>query len=60
MYIKKKDYKEGRKYKDDKRDYKNRWEDDKRDYKDKGKKCYIAEEDSDDNDDEVVYVAMKD
>lgn len=53
---KKKDYKEGSKYKD----YKNRREDDKKDYKDKGKKCYIAEEDSDDNDDELVYVAMKD
>ena len=35
-------------------------EDDKKDYKDKGKKCYIAEEDSDNNDDEVVYVAIKD
>jgi hypothetical protein len=48
----KKDYKEGNKYK-------NRREDDKRDYKEKGKKCYIIKEDSDDNDDEVVYVAMK-
>ena len=28
--------------------------------KTKGKKCYIYEEDSDENDDEVVYVAMKD
>ena len=53
---KKKEYKEGSKYKD----YKNRREDDKKDYKDKGKKCYIAEEDSNDNDDEVFYVAMKD
>ena len=35
-------------------------EDCKRDYKDKGKKCYIVEENSDDHDDEVVYVAMKD
>ena len=40
--------------------YKNRREDDSRDHKDKGKKCYIVEEDSDENDDEVVYVAMKD
>ena len=32
----------------------------KRDYKDKGKKCYISKEKFDDNDDEVVYVAMKD
>ena len=31
-----------------------------RDNKDKGKRCYIVEEDSDENDDEVVYVAMKD
>ena len=53
---KKKDYKEGRKYKD----YKNKREDDKKDYKDKGKRCYIVDEDSDGNDDEVVYVAMKD
>ena len=35
-------------------------DDDKRDYKEKGKKCYIVEENSDDSDDEVVYVAMKD
>ena len=51
----KKNYKEGNKYK-------NRREDDGRDYRDKGKKsCYIADEqDSDENDDEVVYVAMKD
>ena len=27
---------------------------------DQGKRCYIVEEDSDENDDEVVYVAMKD
>ena len=47
----KKNYKEGNKYK-------NKREDDSRDYKDKGKKCYIVEEDSDENDDEVVYVAM--
>ena len=34
---------------------------DKKDYKDKGKKFYIDEEDdSDEHDDEVVYVAMKD
>ena len=47
-------YKEGNKYK-------NIREDDSRDYKDKGKKCYIVEEeDSNENDDEVVYVAIKD
>ena len=49
----KKNYKEGNKYK-------NRREDDSRDHKDKGKKCYIVEEDSDENDYEVFYVAMKD
>ena len=49
----KKNFKEGNKYK-------NRREDDNRDYKDKGKRCYIIEEDSEQNDDEVVYVAMKD
>ena len=41
----KKNYKEGRKYK-------NRREDDSRDHKDEGKKCYIVEEeDYDENDD---------
>ena len=41
--------------------YKNRREDDSRDYKEKGKKCYIVEEeDSDENDDEMVYLTMKD
>ena len=50
----KKNYKEGNKYK-------NRREDDSRDHKDKIKKCHIVEEeDSYENDDEVVYVAMKD
>ena len=51
----KKNYKEGSKYK-------NRREDDGKDYRDKGKKsCYISDEqDSDENDDEVIYVAMKD
>ena len=36
-------------------------EDDGRDYRDRGKmSCYIADEhDSDEDDDEVVYVAMK-
>ena len=46
-------------YKDESR-FKNKKEDGNKDYKDKGKRCYIVEEDSDDNDDEVVYVAMKD
>ena len=54
----KKDYKDSNKYKNDRRDYKNKIKDDKKDYKDKGNKCYIAEEESDDNDDEVVYVAI--
>ena len=49
----KKNYKEGNKYK-------NKREDDSRDYKDKGKRCYIVEEDFDENDDVVVYVTMKD
>ena len=49
----KKKQKEGNKYK-------NKREDSSRDYKDKGKRCYIVEEDSNENDDEVVYVAMKD
>ena len=41
--------------------YKGRRNEDNKDYKDKGKKCYIADEgDSDEHDDEVVYVAMKD
>ena len=41
--------------------YKGRRNKDKKDYKDKGKKCYIAEEDDfDEHNDEVVYVAMKD
>ena len=35
-------------------------EDDSRDHKEKGKKCYIVEEDFDENEDKVVYVAMKD
>ena len=50
----KKTYKEGRKYK-------NRKEDDGKGYRDKGKKsCYIADEqDFDEHDDEVVYVAME-
>ena len=49
----KKTYKEGSKYK-------NRKEDDGKDYKGK-KSCYIADEqDSNENDDEVVYVGMKD
>ena len=40
--------------------YKGRRNEDNKEYKDKGKKCYIAEEDDlDENDDEVVYVAMK-
>ena len=47
------DLKEGEKYK-------NRKEDDGKDYKGK-KSCYIADgQDSNENDDEVVYVAMKD
>ena len=46
-------YKEGSKYK-------NRKEDDGKDYKGK-KSCYIVDEQEfDENDDEVVYVAMKD
>lgn len=54
---KKKNYKGGDKYK-------NRREDNNKDYKDEGKKsCYIAEEkirdDSDEHDDKVVNVAMK-
>ena len=49
----KKNYKDGSKFR-------NRREDGSKDYKDKGKRCYIVEEDSDENDDEVVYVAMKD
>ena len=41
--------------------YKGRKSEDRREYKDKGKKCYIAGEgDSNENDDEVVYAAMKD
>ena len=40
---------------------KNRREDDSRDHKDKGKKCYIVEEeDSYETNDEVFYLAMKD
>ena len=51
--IQKKTYKEESKYK-------NRKEDDGKDYKGK-KSCYIDDEqDFDENDDEVVYVAMKD
>ena len=37
-----------------------RREDGNKDYKEIGKRCYIVEQDLDDNDDEVVYVAMKD
>ena len=52
--IQKKNHKEGNKYK-------NKREGNSRDYKDKGKRCYIVEEEnSDENDNEVVYVAMKD
>ena len=40
--------------------FKNKREDSNKDFKDKGKRCYIVEEDSDENDDEVVYAAMKD
>ena len=42
--------------------YKCRRDEDSKDYKDKGKNsCYISkEETSDEHDDEVVYVAMKD
>jgi hypothetical protein len=45
--------------------YKSRKDEDNKEYKDKGKKsCYIVEEEtkdgSEDRDDEVVYVAMKD
>ena len=40
--------------------YKGRRNEDNKDYKDKGKKCYIIEgDDSNEHDDEVVYVAMK-
>ena len=35
-------------------------EDNKKDYKGKGKRWYIVEEDSNENDDDIVYVAMKD
>ena len=49
----KKNYKDGRKFR-------NKKEDDNKEYKGKGKSCYIVEEDSDENDDEVVYVAIKD
>ena len=56
--LEKKNYRGGDKYK-------GRRDEDSKDYKDKGKKsCYIVEEetkdDSDEHDDEVVYVAMKD
>ena len=41
--------------------YKGKISEYSREYEDKGKKCYIAEGgDSDENDDEVVYVVMKD
>ena len=41
--------------------YKGRRNEHKKDFKDKGKKCYIVQEDdSDEHDDEVVYVAIKD
>ena len=49
----KKNHKEGNKYK-------NKREDSSIDYKDKGKRFYIVEEYFDENDYEVVYVAMKD
>ena len=54
----KKNYRSGHKYK-------SRRDEDNKDYKDKGKKsCYIFKEEiryeSDDHDNEVVYVAMKD
>ena len=49
----KKSYKEGNKYK-------NKREDDSRDYKEKDNKCYIVKQGFDENDDEVVYVTMKD
>ena len=40
--------------------YKGRRNEDSKEYKDKGKKCYIAEEDDlDEHDDEVVYVEDK-
>ncbi len=56
--LEKKNYRGGDKYK-------SRRDEDNKDYKDKGKKsCYIAEEEtkdgSDNHDDEVVYVTMKD
>ena len=40
--------------------HKNKKEDDSRSYKDKGKRCSIVEEDFNEHDDEVVYVAVKD
>ena len=41
--------------------YKCRMNEDRKDYKEKGKKCYIVEEDDpNEHDDEVVYVVMKD
>ena len=52
-WIQKKNYNDGSKFKN-KREYGNK------DYKDKGKRCYIVEEDLDFNDDGVVYVTMKD
>ena len=56
--LQKKNYRGGDKYK-------SRRDEDNKDYKDKGKKsCYIVEEEakygSEDHDDEVVYVEMKD
>ena len=40
--------------------YKGRRNEDNKDYKGKGKKCYIVEEDdSNEHNDEVVYVALK-
>ena len=52
---KKKNYRDGN-------NYINKREDDGRDYRDKGKKscCIADEQDFDENDDELVYVAMKD
>ena len=40
--------------------FKGKRNEDNKNYKDKGKKCYIAkEDDSDEHDDEVLYIAMK-
>ena len=40
--------------------YKGKRNENNKDYRDKGKKCYFVEEDSNENDDAVVYVAIKD